>query len=206
MLSLTAPHFNKGEMMAQKVMSRKEFLREAFSLFKKTFGEEDIASSQTISAGILLPPGAVSIEHYLNHCNQCYACVAKCPHEAIRVHRDERSQLAGFPVIEPRLQPCYLCEDFPCINTCDVNALQSDAEYRRLGTAILMKERCLISAGHICMSCINACPEIGKAIRRDTDGYPVVSSEFCTGCGICENSCPADPAAIRVISKQKSGD
>jgi ferredoxin-type protein NapG len=28
---------------------------------------------------------------------------------------------------------------------------------------------------------------------------PVVHSEHCTGCGICEKACPTDEAAIRVL-------
>jgi ferredoxin-type protein NapG len=31
---------------------------------------------------------------------------------------------------------------------------------------------------------------------------PIVNSDYCTGCGICEQACPTDEAAVRVVQPE----
>lgn len=187
-------------------MTRKEFLQEVFSFFRKSEGRIIQQKDSGSMPGIMLPPGAPSVENFLKNCTQCYQCVADCPHEVIRVYRQEDSRFYGFPVIEPRLQPCHLCEELPCVKACKDGAIQKDHFTGSIGKAVLFKDRCLVSEGYLCMSCINACPKIGQAIQRGTDGFPVIFEAECTGCGECEFSCPLEVPAIRIIMNQNSGE
>ena len=67
-----------------------------------------------------------------------------------------------------------------------------------MGTAVVDAERCLAHHGDICRSCFNACPLRGEALVLEGAIRPVVDPEVCTGCGLCEEHCILEPAAIRV--------
>jgi ferredoxin-type protein NapG len=80
-----------------------------------------------------------------------------------------------------------------------------DAE---MGVAVIDTESCLSWQGLRCEVCHRECPIQGEAIRlehrsRLTSKHamllPVVNSESCTGCGICEAQCPTEEWAIRVL-------
>lgn len=159
--------------MAQRLLTRKEFLKEAFTLFRKSEFENQKQSSddnscQKLPAGTILPPGAGSITDFMSSCTQCYDCVSACPHEAIRVVRDEHSDVFGFPVIQPRSQPCYECEDVPCIGSCTDGALNHHGIIS-IGVAFIDDKKCLAFLGQFCMSCINSCPHSGRAIARNVN-------------------------------------
>ena len=146
----------------------------------------------------LLPPGAKSKQLFLNNCSLCYACVSVCPHESIRVCHDANSDLNGYPVIQPQIQSCFICSDFPCVTVCQDGALDRDWVQKPLGYAKINPESCFAYHHSICQSCISSCPRSGVAISRGTNGYPVINVENCYGCGICQNVCPANPAGIYI--------
>lgn len=178
-------------------ISRKEFLREAFGFWRKRRAD---ASGPKAGGNptyrFIMPPGVAGRDAYLRDCDQCYDCVGACPHLALQVCRDETSPLEGYPVIEPRRQPCYLCADFPCIAACPTDALQEAFDQRPLGTAIILEEFCFSFQGSFCQACVNNCPLTGQAIYFNPEGHPEVSAEKCTGCGVCTYSCPAESPAI----------
>lgn len=166
------------------------------NLFSGTVSE--ITSTESRSKSYLLPPGTSSRSDYLDRCTQCFECISICPHEALEVCRDNKSELYGYPVITPRRQPCSLCSDFPCIQACDEQVLsRADADHP-LGTAIIIRSRCLIAAGSFCRACINRCPT--QAIFLNTDGLPAIQEEKCTGCGECVQACPPENPALFIKS------
>ena len=181
-------------------ISRKDFFREAFSLFKGHFSRGQQPRPQR-NAEYLLPPGTESLSHYLKSCDQCYECVSACPHLALQVVRKDGHVLEGYPVIEPRRQPCYLCEDFPCIAACHTDALKMSRKDEPLGVARISQELCLAYQGHFCQACVNNCPLSGKAIRFNAQAQPEVVEEYCTGCGVCVYVCPTETPAIVVDMK-----
>ena len=82
-----------------------------------------------------------------------------------------------------------------------------------MGLAVLSdRENCLAFQGLRCEICYRACPLLGKAISIDFQPQertgkhafflPVVRSEACTGCGMCEHACPLEEAAIKVMPRQ----
>lgn len=71
--------------------------------------------------------------------------------------------------------------------------------------AIIDRELCLKEkCGYICMK---VCPGVrmgDETVVVDTEGFPIISEELCTGCGICPKKCPADCITIINLAEEKS--
>ena len=108
-----------------------------------------------------------------------------------------------LPVIDPSARPCHLCSDLPCIAACPDGALidPGGPERVRLGIAKVEPKRCVTFRGEVCRSCYAACPYPDRAILL-IGGRPLVGSDACTGCGLCEQACPEHPKAIHVIAER----
>jgi MauM/NapG family ferredoxin protein len=149
----------------------------------------------------LRPPGAGSREEFVRRCIKCSKCAQVCPHDSIVMGGLDTGVHFGTPMVIPRDTPCYLCMECPPV--CPSGALDNDlADKRsvRMGLAVLDEDRCLAYAGVICRACFQQCPIYREAITMREEMYPVVHPEACTGCGVCEHVCIADPAAITVRS------
>lgn len=181
----------------EKRVTRKDFFKEFAGLFRDSLSGVT-ADRQVSDRTFILPPGTQSPEHFLENCTQCYECVGACPHEALQVWREEESEYCGYPVIHPRRQPCYRCEDYPCISACENNTLHKDFAEQPMGTAIVNEELCLTYQGGFCQSCITNCPLSGIAIYKNFEGHPVVNENACTGCGVCTYSCVTEQPAILI--------
>jgi NAD-dependent dihydropyrimidine dehydrogenase PreA subunit len=108
----------------------------------------------------------------------------------------------GSPQIHAREIPCYLCEDFPCIEACPTLALEPVAGRRdvTMGIAVIDQSICFPYNGIICRACYERCPIYGEAIILESELYPKVVEKDCVGCGICEHVCPTEPKSIFVKS------
>ncbi len=162
----------------------------------------------------LRPPGAREEEDFLATCIKCGQCVEACPFDTLNLARAQDDEAIGVPYFDAREEPCHMCEDVPCIENCPTDALEKDIaiEDAQMGLAVLVdQETCIAFQGLRCEVCYRACPKLGKAIRLDirsqerADGHasflPVVDSDECTGCGMCEHSCILEEAAIRVLPR-----
>ena len=142
----------------------------------------------------LRPPGAVAESIFLERCTICGDCVKACPPGAITIHGQD-----GTPVLFADRSPCLLCEDLPCVSSCETGALEpvdSVAEVR-MGTAVISYRHC--TAGQGCHACVSKCPV--HALAMDFESMQLaVTAETCVGCGICEMVCKTvnDHVAIRV--------
>jgi MauM/NapG family ferredoxin protein len=151
----------------------------------------------------LRPPGAQDEIHFIASCIRCCKCAQVCPYRSIIVASllDGLSMM-GTPYIRAREIPCYLC--MKCPPVCPSGALDRKLLQKqevRMGTAIVDKNTCLPWQGTLCRSCYENCPIFNEAIIMDEQLRPVVDQKKCVGCGICENVCPVDPAAIIVKAK-----
>ncbi|MBI3600287.1 MAG: 4Fe-4S dicluster domain-containing protein [Nitrospinae bacterium] len=185
-----------------------------------TYIAEALASSvedkiTSVKRKRIRPPHAVNEVLFLSLCNSCDKCIEVCPHGAIRADASEDLIGGGKPVIVPRKSPCYMCEDMPCVKVCEPGALKkTDGEPLKMGRAMIIKERCHVWGGRdpFCNYCFERCPLKNDAIYMDNNpsfskgglvglsgGGPVIRGDKCTGCGICEYICVADPPAIKVI-------
>lgn len=151
-------------------------------------------------SAFLRPPGALPETDFLATCIRCGKCAQACPYRAITMASLlDGLAVMGTPVIRARRKPCYLC--MKCPPVCPSGALRrslKDREQVRMGTAVVSRETCLAWRETLCRSCFDDCPLIGEAIVMDDDLRPVVEDRKCVGCGICENVCPVENAAIAV--------
>lgn len=156
-------------------------------------------SPQTPEApAFLRPPGALSEPEFLATCTRCDECIKVCPKWAIRKAGSELGEHNdGTPIILPETNPCWLCEDLPCITACEPGALLplTSREEVRMGTAVVDEGSCYSAQGSICESCQERCPLRPRAITVRFGELPAVK-DHCTGCGICAYLCPADAIAI----------
>ncbi len=196
-------------------MKRREFIVKsaAITFIGSSFGL--LVNKVTGSGGrnYFRPPGALNEESFRTECIGCDKCVQACPYNSLKSGGITDGMNMGTPYFEFRDKPCYLCEDMPCIKACPTNALDKnlDSIYSaRIGTAVITdRKNCLSLNGLRCEICYRVCPLIDKAIslkkslNKETGKHtifePIIHSEYCTGCGICEHSCPLDQTAIEVL-------
>lgn len=156
-----------------------------------------------MSKRFLRPPGARDERHFQSSCIRCNKCLVICPYRSIRTGTlfDGFTNM-GTPIIDPRKTPCYLC--MKCPPVCPSGALDTTLTEKknvRMGVAVIDKKTCYAWQGTLCRSCYEICPLFDEAISMDAELRPVINEKKCVGCGMCENVCPVDPAAIIVKPK-----
>lgn len=174
---------------------------------------------------ILRPPGARNELDFLRMCIKCGQCAEACPYDTLRIAKPGDKKPVGTPYFIPRDIPCYMCTDIPCVPVCPTQALDEssvskiiegekvlDIESSKMGVAVVDEESCIAFWGIQCDACYRACPVMDSAItldyRRNTrtgkHAYlvPIVNSETCTGCGLCEHACVTKKAAIYVLPSE----
>lgn len=172
-------------------------------------------SKQTTALAVnaIRPPGALTEEEFTKTCIRCGVCVQDCPYEILKLGKIGDNVPTGTPYFIARTGPCEMCEDIPCIKNCPTAALDkslTDIEKSKMGTAVLIdQETCIAFLGLRCEICFNVCPIQGKAITIEYEHnkrsgkharfLPVVHSQSCTGCGLCEKACILEEAAIKVL-------
>jgi ferredoxin-type protein NapG len=162
----------------------------------------------------LRPPGALATTDFNARCIKCGQCVDACPYDTLKLATADSGIPIGTPYFIPRHIPCYMCEDIPCVPVCPTGALDhalQNIDDARMGLAVIDIENCLSWQGLRCEICFRECPVQGQAIsiehhpRRISKHamfVPLVHSDACTGCGICEQACPTQKAAIRVLQPE----
>ena len=160
------------------------------------------------------PPGALAEADFNARCIKCGQCVDACPYDTLKLATAGSSIPIGTPYFIPRETPCYMCEDIPCVPVCPTGALDHGLENiddSRMGLAVIDIENCLSWQGLRCEICFRECPVQGTAITvehhprkisKHAMFVPLVHSDACTGCGICEKACPTQKAAIRVLQPE----
>lgn len=160
------------------------------------------------------PPGALAETDFNATCIKCGQCVRACPYDTLRLAPVGADVPVGTPYYTPREVPCYMCVDIPCTAACPTGALDpglNDINAARMGLAVIDIENCLSWQGLRCEICHRVCPVQGEAITvehhprrlsKHAMFVPVVHSDACTGCGLCESACPTDEAAIRILPPQ----
>jgi ferredoxin-type protein NapG len=148
----------------------------------------------------------------------------------LKMAKAEDDVTIGTPFFIARDVPCYMCEDIPCVPVCPTGALDEasvtnekgelDPRLMDMGLAVVDQNSCIAFWGIQCDACYRACPLLDEAIkleydRNDRTGKhaflkPVVIMDVCTGCGLCEQACVTEKAAIFVLPREialgKPGD
>jgi ferredoxin-type protein NapG len=176
--------------------------RELFSFWRRGAEKAEAAGPPAAPAPVapavwLRPPGAVAESVFADTCLRCGKCVEICPRECIVALGPEAGREAGTPAIVARRAPCVLCDGLRCTTVCPSGALARLALIEvDMGTAVVDPARCVTWQGEACAACHMACPVAGALVVAGA--HPVVDADKCTGCGLCEFSCPTTPASIVV--------
>ncbi|WP_345993056.1 ferredoxin-type protein NapG [Sulfurimonas sp. HSL-1716] len=178
---------------------------------------------------LLRPPGALKEKDFLRTCIKCGLCVEACPYDTLMLARPGDHRPLGTPYFIPRDIPCYMCPDIPCVPVCPTGALNEKSvttdghlniKVADMGLAVVDAESCIAFWGIQCDACYRACPIFGEAItieyqkneRTGKHAYmtPIVHSNACTGCGLCEHACVTEKPAIHILPREvamgKAGD
>jgi ferredoxin-type protein NapG len=170
---------------------------------------------------ILRPPGALKEEDFLSTCIKCGMCVEACPFDTLHLAGPGDNKPLGTPYFEPRDIPCYMCIDIPCVPVCPTGALDEksvttdnelDINISEMGLAVIDNKNCIAFWGIQCDACYRACPLLDQAIfikyeKNERTGKhafmkPVVDTDFCTGCGLCEHACVTKEASINIVPRE----
>ncbi len=157
-----------------------------------------------------VPAGAISLQHFRNHCTACQLCVSQCPNEVLK----PGISLDGI------MQPVMTFTDgfcrpecTRCGQVCPTGAIrpvdQAEKAAIKTGSAKVDLSICISAAyGQKCGSCARHCPADAIRMVKGENGNlrPTVDESRCIGCGACEYHCPsgtvgqlrADHAAIYV--------
>ena len=183
----------------------------------------------TASTLLLRPPGALKEDDFLKTCIKCGMCVEACPYDTLMLAKPGDNKPIGTPYFVPRDVPCYMCPDIPCVPVCPTGALNEesvttkgelDINIADMGVAVIDHENCIAFWGIQCDACYRACPILGEAITVEYEKNartgkhsfmkPVVHTNICTGCGLCEKACVTEKASIFVLPREvalgKAGD
>ena len=152
----------------------------------------------------LRPPGALPEKEFLDACIGCGQCANVCPNKCISLFgMEDGLEKLATPKIVARSKGCILC--MACTQVCPTSALKKLEPTEegklavKMGVAVVSKDVCYSFAGRTCGVCYRACPLPGKAMRLGMMETPIVNPDYCTGCGLCEQSCVHMPQAIRII-------
>ena len=190
---------------------------------------------------LLRPPGALKESDFLKTCIKCGLCVDACRNRDGNIIYDDKGKRAGTkdptlklaapgdnkplgtPYFIARENPCFMCDDIPCVPVCPSGALdvlsltnkkskKLDINKAKMGLAVVHKESCIAYWGLQCDACYRACPLMGKALKIEMQMnkrtgkhaflLPVVHSDICTGCGLCEKACVVEKSAIFVLPRE----
>jgi len=215
----------KNEMKNEPISERRKFfltvaratgLAALGGLVWSAYVDEVTASQLT-----LRPPAALDEEDFLKTCIKCGMCVEACPFDTLKLAKPGDNKPLGTPYFEPRDVPCYMCPDIPCVPVCPTDALditkvstsgELDINKADMGVAVVDTTNCIAFWGIQCDACYRACPLLDSAIKLEYEknsrtgkhAYlkPIVDSDYCTGCGLCERACVTDKAAIFVLPRE----
>lgn len=167
-------------------------------------GAQKLDSTQCV-----LPPGAGSLERFLDVCTGCQMCIANCPTHVLQPAYLQLG-LKGF--MKPRmdfstkycLYDCHRCAEVcptGAIRRLPITAERDTVEITKDTTRIAVARfyvcRCLVRREDMdCGACTEHCPT--KALYtvpytgRDGQEHrlPRLDPSLCIGCGACEHACP----------------
>lgn len=149
----------------------------------------------------ILPPGALTANHFAHHCTACQLCVSACPNGVLR----PATELDRFMQPELSYERGYCRPECTrCSEVCPVGAIKpitkEEKASMQVGHAVWIRKNCVVITDDVhCGNCERHCPTGAiQMVPFDENNprshkIPVINTERCIGCGACENLCPARP-------------
>lgn len=186
--------------------NRRDFLKKAVSKTAELAVKEAQEQANVRAAKWIRPPYALNELEFSLTCTRCDACISACPAEVIfQLPAHTGVMAAATPAMDLTRKACLLCEDWPCVEACDVDALvfPATAENEEIPLPTLAycqvdTQKCLPYTGPECGACAESCP-IEGALTWDRE-RPTIVRDICVGCGACLVACILEPKAIKVSS------
>jgi ferredoxin len=148
-------------------------------------------------SGVTVPPGAESVERFIETCTACGLCISACPSSVLQPSLGELGPRGLYaPALDFSVSYCqYECTS--CMNVCPSGALKKMPLERKklvkIGTASLVEEYCIVFTNRTkCGACAEHCPTgaVRMVARQDGIPEPVFDPAICIGCGACHHVCP----------------
>ena len=157
------------------------------------------------------PPGSVPEEDFLQQCIRCGECFKACPNNVLQAMGFEQG-LEGLwtPEVKADWAGCESSCN-ACGQVCPTGAIRAlpleEKKVARMGLAIVDEQTCLpFAEREACQLCVDECNAAGYAAieftyvgtEADVNGMPipdtgylapVVLSDKCVGCGLCQTRC-----------------
>lgn len=182
-------------------MDRREFLRRGVSKATET-AVKHVDKKVSERVNWIRPPFALSELEFLLACTRCNNCIEACPHDVIfPLAARLGANVVGTPALDLLNKACHLCEDWPCVKSCEPKALllpssEDEQIWPKLASVAINTESCLPYLGPECGACRDYCP-VPDAMQWESE-RPIINDELCTGCGLCREACVIEPKAIDV--------
>jgi len=159
----------------------------------------------------IVPPGAHSLRNLSNHCTSCQLCISLCPNDVLRPSEDMDTFMQPVSSYEKGFcrPECTKCSEV-CPTGAIIKIDKAEKSSLQIGHAVWIKDNCLpLTEGVECGNCARHCPAgaitmiHSKAGDNGSPMIPMVDTEFCIGCGACENLCPARPFSAIYVEGHK---
>ena len=128
-------------------------------------------------------------------CIGCRLCEIWCSIEHFGAINPKKSNIRIFRDHEKQIDVahyCHQCEDTPCIDACNFDALSQDKDS---GAILVNEENC---TG--CGLCVKECPHEEAVLRPDV--RKIMICDLCGGSPSCVEHCPEE--AIVLIGREKA--
>ncbi len=116
-------------------------------------------------------------------------CQNECPSEAIKISTEnsENGKILEISEVQINESLCFYCKR--CQLVCPFDAIVVKKPFQ--GKVELNSDLCPES----CMVCVDACPTSALQLEN---GKPVVLSQFCIFCSVCQNVCPKEAINVTI--------
>lgn len=187
-------------------MDRRSFFTRGAKQVGKQLADEKINNARQRARHWIRPPFALDELEFLLACTRCGECISACPHDVIFALSPRLGiQVVGTPALDLGNKGCHLCQDWPCVQSCEPRALQLPpvdqdqiANPQPFAKVSINTTQCLPYQGPECAACDGSCPVPDTFVFISE--RPQINHATCTGCALCREACIVEPKAIDVRS------